>query len=215
MFIETNNEKIFLSFNPHLRLEILGVEKMYYVELREFVDNEPFSRVIESYEITSDSNSDWGESIFGCFIEFFFDFEIVIYKYVDRVGLTRIFTHRFTENGQTILFNLHSKDKNDCKIWAERILEYKRKKSCFISINSFFKEINELSDIKFTDDSEYYKTYNIGRFPKTSLDFRSTDERSEGLVWMGNWKKFWSYQHPRFWGDLSPKEIIDDILGLK
>jgi len=214
MFIETNNETILLSFNPYPYIEIFGSEKMYYIELREFVDNEPTSRLVEAFEITSDSNSEWDELNFRCFIEFFIDFEISIYKFVDKHGLTRIFSHRFTENGQTILFNLHSKDENDCKIWAERILEYKKIKSCFISINSLFEDINKLSDIEYDQDNEYYKTYNIGRFPKTSLDFRSTDERSEGNVWMGNWKKFWSYQHPRFWIDLTPKEIIDDILGL-
>lgn len=214
MFIETTNEKILLSFNPYPYLEVFGKEKMYYVELREFVKNETTSRLVESFEITNDVNSDWDEMNFRCFIEFFMDFEISIYKFVDKHGLIRIFSHRFTENGQSILFNLHSKNEEDCKIWSERILEYKKIKSCHISINSIFEDINKLSDFEYDKDNEYYKTYNIGRFPKTSLDFRSIDERSEGSIWMGNWKKFWSYQHPRFWIDLSPKEIIDDILGL-
>jgi len=214
MFIETNNEKISLSFNPFISLEVLGSEKFYYVEVREFVDNEPTSRIVESYEVTQDPYSDWGEFDFTCFIEFYFDFEISIYKFVDKHGLQRIFSHRFTENGQPIKFNLHSKDEEDCKIWVERILEYKRIKSCYVNFNSYYKEINDLSDIFLEDEQDYYKTYNIGRFPKTSLDFRSTDERSETAVWLGNWKKIWSYQHPRFWMNLSPKEIIDDILGL-
>lgn len=214
MFIETNNEKIIISFNPYPSVSIMGPEKFYYVELREFVDNEPYSRIVESFEITNELDSDWVEFDFKCFIEFFIDFEISIYKFIDKQGLVRIFSHRFTENGQPIRFNLHSKDENDCKIWVERILEYKRIKSCFINLNSFYKEINDISDISLEDDNDYYKTYNIGRFPKTSLDFRTLDERSEGLIWLGNWKKFWSYQHPRFWMDLTPKEIIDDILGL-
>ena len=29
----------------------------------------------------------------------------------------------------------------------------------------------------------YYKTYNIGRFPKTSNDFRTLDQRKDGFVW--------------------------------
>ena len=57
-------------------------------------------------------------------------------------------------------------------------------------------------------------TYNIGRFPKSSTDFRTVDHRKEGLIWYGNWKTFWSYQHPRVWTDLTSQEIVDDILGL-
>ena len=60
----------------------------------------------------------------------------------------------------------------------------------------------------------FYKTYNIGRFPKTSNDFKTVDPRKDGLIWYGNWKTFWSYQHPRNWANLSSQEIVDDILGL-
>jgi hypothetical protein len=40
------------------------------------------------------------------------------------------------------------------------------------------------------------------------------DMRMEGYIWFGNFKKFWSYQHPRNWNNLSSQQIIDDILGL-
>jgi hypothetical protein len=40
------------------------------------------------------------------------------------------------------------------------------------------------------------------------------DHRMEGVIWYGNWKTFWSYQHPRPWKTLSSQEIVDDILGL-
>jgi hypothetical protein len=64
------------------------------------------------------------------------------------------------------------------------------------------------------DGIDYYKTYNIGRFPKNSHDWRTIDPRQEGVIWYGNWKTFWSYQHPRLHSNLSSKEIIDDILSL-
>ena len=215
MYIETNNEKINLTFNPYLNLKIEGAENFYFVELVEYLENELRPRVVESYEVAKNKTYEWGEQEFNCFIEFYGDFEISIYKFVESYGIQKIFTHRFNENGQTIKFNLHSKNEDDCKIWLERILEYKKLKSCFITINSFFDELNSFSDIILDSDNEYYKIYNIGRFPKASTDFRTTDERMEGLIWLGNWKTFWSYQHPRLWVDLSPKEIIDDILGLK
>ena len=40
------------------------------------------------------------------------------------------------------------------------------------------------------------------------------DSNKEGVIWYGNWKTFWSYQHPRLWKNLSSQEIVDDILGL-
>lgn len=215
MYIETSNEKISITFNPHLRVEVDGPEDFYYIELSEYLENELRPRIIESYEITKKPTFEWGESKFECFIEFFVDVEISIFKFVDGIGVQRIFTHRFNENGNAIKFNLHSNDKTDCRLWVDRILEYKRIKSCFVNFNSFFSDINELSEINLKSDDEYYKVYNIGRFPKISTDFRTTDERMEGLIWLGNWKTFWSYQHPRLWVNLSSKEIVDDILGLK
>ena len=47
-----------------------------------------------------------------------------------------------------------------------------------------------------------------------SNDFKTVDPRKDGLIWYGNWKTFWSYQHPRNWANLSSQEIVDDILGL-
>lgn len=215
MFIQTKNEKIKISFNPYLVVEIDGPENFYFVEAVEHLKNDLRPRILESYEITKKPTFDWSESQFKCYIEFFTDLEIYIYKFVDGVGLQKICSHRFCENGQNIRFNLHSKDENDCKIWSERIIEYKKIKSCYININSFYSNINELSDIRLESSNDYYKVYNIGRFPKISTDFRTTDERMEGFVWLGNWKTFWSYQHPRLWLDLSSKEIVDDILGLE
>jgi hypothetical protein len=61
---------------------------------------------------------------------------------------------------------------------------------------------------------EPYKTYNIGRYPKSSNDYKSKDPRKKGFLWFGHWKTIWSYQHPRFWKNLSSQEIVDDILGL-
>lgn len=215
MFIKTGNETILISFNPHLRVEVDGPEDFYFVEVAEFLENELRPRILESYEITKRPTFDWGISTFECFIEYYADLEISIYKFVDGYGLYKIHTHRFCENGKEIKFNLHSNNEEECKIWVDRILEYKRIKSCKITLNSFFPQINNLSDVLLKNDDEYYKVYNIGRFPKISTDFRTTDERMEGLIWLGNWKTFWSYQHPRLWSDLSSKEIIDDILGLK
>lgn len=214
MYIELNPEIIILHFNPHPTLKVIGPEKTYYVELREYGKNDSNSKIVESFEILGTENPQWIDT-FKCFIEFKCDFEISIYKFVDKVGLHRIFTHRYSENQQNVKFNLHTQNEEDSNLWTNRIEYYKKVNNCLVSVNSNFEYLNERFDYHPDDETvEYYKTYNIGRFPKMSTDFRSNDERMEGFVWLGNWKKFWSYQHPRFWMNLSSQEIIDDILGL-
>jgi hypothetical protein len=211
MYIELKNETISVEFNPYPFVQIFNPNReYYYVELREYLKNDTNSKYVEGYEIYSISEE--SSYCFECQIQFHCDFEISIFKYNDGFGLSRIFTHRYSDYGENVKFNLHSQDESDCNIWTERILEYKKRNNCSILLNTNFDYLNKLSDI--TADQYVYKTYNIGRFPKTSTDFRTIDERMEGYVWLGNWKKIWSYQHPRFWGDLTSKEIIDDILGL-
>jgi hypothetical protein len=211
MYIELKNETISIEFNPHLFVQIFN-EKLeyYYVELREYLKNDTNSKFLEGYEIYSVSGNT--SYCFKSLIQFYGDFEISIFKFNKGYGLTRIFTHRYSDYGENVKFNLHSKDEEDCNIWTERILEYKKRNNCSIIMNTNFDYLNNLSDI--STDEYIYKTYNIGRFPKTTTDFRTVDERMEGFVWLGNWKKFWSYNHPRFWGDLTSREIIDDILAL-
>jgi hypothetical protein len=214
MYIETNNEKIIFNFNPYPSLTIEGDEDLYYVELREYVNNQLTPRILESYPISPTLNNLW-HKYFECFVEFYCDFEFSVFKFVDGYGIQRIFTHRFCENGKNIKFNLHSLDEQDCNLWVDTIKEYQKKKSCYVSLNSNFDNLNSQFEIDSKDNSiEFYKTYNIGRFPKTSTDFRTTDERMEGFVWLANSKKFWSYQHPRFWGPLNSQEIVNDILGM-
>ena len=131
------------------------------------------------------------------------------------LGLSKIFVHRFNDYGKSVLFNLITKDIEEAQIWVDRIKLYQKIHGCRISINSDFEEINKSFESYYhTNGIDFYKTYNIGRFPKTSSDFRTMDHRKEGLIWYGNWKTFWSYQHPRKWTDLTSQEIVDDILGL-
>lgn len=210
MYIDLDTEKIKFDFNPFLKLEVFGPERLYYVELREYLKNSTESKFVEGFEI---SDKEGLPNLFVCLIEFNCDYEISIYKFIEDYGLKRFYTHRYSEYRQNVKFNLHSKDEYECNIWAETIEKYRKIHECNISVNSFFDNINRISDIPSDENVDFYKTYNIGRFPKISTDFRSNDERMEGYVWLGNWKKFWSYQHPRLWRNLSSQQIIDDILG--
>ena len=214
MYITINEEKISIDFNPSIRVTVSGPDNYYYVELREFRKNEDKSLYVEGFSITDKEHISC-RKFFTCPIDFYYDFEVTIYKYVDKVGLTKIFSHRYNDNGKLVVFNLDTLDYDECILWIDRIKEYQLKHGCKIAINSHFDHINKRFDtFYYTNNIDYYKTYNIGRFPKSSRDWRTIDPRKEGLIWFGNWKTFWSYQHPRPFKELSSQEIIDDILGL-
>lgn len=214
MYITLNNEQIVFNFNPYPKIRIAGPDKLYYVELREYKKNEDQSLYVEGYKVSTGSVPRW-RTDFSVPIEFYGDFEIQISKYVQGYGMSKIFVHRFNDYGKSVLFNLVTKNLEEAWLWTERIKIYQKIHGCRVCIKSDFDEINKSFESYYhTHGIDYYKTYNIGRFPKTSTDFRTVDMRKEGFIWYGNWKTFWSYQHPRIWTDLSSQEIVDDILGL-
>ena len=213
MYFSLNEERVILNFNPYPYVRITGPDELYYVEMREYVDNDDKSLSIDSYKV-SPTNKGW-RNWFDTPIEFYGEFEISISKYVPDYGIKKIYTHRYNDYGKFVRFNLETDDLDECILWVERVMEYKRIHGCRPLINTKFDEVNKkFSDYYSIKDIDYYKTYNIGRFPKKSTDFKTVDPRQEGIIWYGNWKKFWSYQHPRCWKTLSSQEIVDDILGL-
>jgi hypothetical protein len=213
MYFSLNEERFILHFNPSPYVRVSGPDDYYYVEMREYLDNDEQSLTIEGYKISSLDNP-WRNN-YNVPIEFYGDFEISISKYVPSYGLKKIYTHRYNDYGKFVSFNLDTKNYEECLIWIDRIMEYKRIHGCKPIIHTKFDDINKkYSEYYILGIIDYYKIYNIGRFPKQSTDFRTIDYRQEGLIWYGNWKKFWSYQHPRCWSQLSSQEIVDDILGL-
>lgn len=212
MHITVNNEQIEITFNPYIYVNVSGTEHYYYVEVREYVKDNPESRIVEAFQFNGNSDflKDYNFYFFG---EFYGDYEISVYKFVKNIGLQKIYNHRYNDCGKLVQFNVVTENIEDAKVWVNSINEYQKKHGCVVKVTSKFEEINNLyNDVK---DSSPYKTYNIGRFPKTSTDFKSICEtRKHGNLWFGNWKVFWSYQHPRNWKELSAKEIADDILGL-
>jgi hypothetical protein len=209
MYISLNEEKIILTFNQYPNLKISGPDELYYVELREYPKDDDQSLFVEGYKILGDGG------VFNLPIEFHFDFEISVFKFIDNYGIKKIFTHRFNDYGKQVLFNLETSNYEECLLWVSKVEEYSKIHGCKTHLNTNFDEINKRYVSYYqVDGIDYYKTYNIGRYPKNSTDFRTIDPRMEGLIWFGNWKKFWSYQHPRLWTNLSSEEIINDILAL-
>lgn len=212
MYTTVNNEKIEIAFNPYIHVNVSGPDDFYYVEVMEYVKNNTESKQVEAFQINGSSNFLKDDS-FYFFGEFYGDYEISVYKFVKNTGLQKIHNHRYNDCGKLVEFNLVTENIEDARVWINSINEYHQKHGCIVKVNSNFEEINNL--YKINNMFLPYKTYNIGRFPKISTDFKSIEEtRKHGNLWFGNWKVFWSYQHPRNWKELSAKEIADDILGL-
>lgn len=215
MFIQINNEKIKLDFNSGIKVFVDGPEKYYLVEVNEFKKNSDFPVLVESYHITN--NPSLGKSThFFLPIEFYFDFEVNIYRFNDEIGLQKIYSHRFNDNGKLVKFVLDTNNISEAKIWIEKIKKYQSSHNCRVVLESKFSQFDNLFETKYlTKDIDYYKIYRIGRYPKSSNDWRTIDPRKEGIIWFGYWKCFWSYQHPRCWTSLSSEEIINDILCIQ
>lgn len=212
MYLALNNERIILNFDQGILVRMSGPDTHYYVELKEYTKNEDIPYTIESYPISPKMRLN---PYFHVPIEFYGDWEITIYKYVDKVGPKIMFTHRYSDYGKLVKFNVETYNYKECVEWVSRVEEYVRIHGCTPIISTPFDKINKNYITYYNIPGiDVYKTYRIGRFPKTSTDYRTRDHRKQGLLWFGNWKTFWSYQHPRNWVELSSQEIVDDILGL-
>ena len=213
MFFRVGREQVVLDFNQGITIRIGGPDLSYFVECVEYkgVDHQPVT--LESFHVNANCN--YPKTEFKIPIEFYFDFEIRIYRFDPNYGLKLIFTHRYNDYSQLVRFILDTDNYEEANIWLKKINEYQEKNYCKIQIISKFDDINSHSDTRFkTRDITPYRTYRIGRFPKTSTDWKTLDPRKEGLIWLGNWKTIWSYQHPKLWKFLSAEEIANDILGL-
>lgn len=212
MYTQINSEKIELDFNNGVSCKITGPDNHYYVQVSEYVNGNDLPIYVEGYGVSERID---GKLKFTLPIEFYMDFEISITKFVDKIGLVKIFSHRFCDYGQYTKFILNTKNYEEVNIWSEKVLDYQKKTGCKVLLESHFESINKKFESHYQSKQiKPYKTYRLGRFPKSSTDFRTTDERCEGLIWFGHWKKFWSYQHPRSWNGLNSIEIAQDILGL-
>ena len=104
MYFSLNEERVVLNFNPSPYVKITGPDKLYYVEMREYVDNDDKSLSIDSYKVSS-TDTGW-RTWFNVPIEFYGEFEISISKYVPNYGIKKIYTHRYNDYGKFVMFNL-------------------------------------------------------------------------------------------------------------
>jgi len=213
MYTSVNEELIYYDFNPSTKVKVFGKDFYYLVEMFEYKKNQQSPLLVNNYCISTKINSINTE--FSLPIEFYYDYEIVVSKLLPEIGIRKIFSHRYNDAGKLVRFNLHTDDVKEAIIWYNRIVQYQKLHMCEIYIDSRFSEVQVLNKSKYNVDGlNFYKTYNIGRFPKASNDFKTKHYSDHGFIRYGNWKYFWSYEHPRNWKNLTSQEIADDILGL-
>lgn len=215
MFTKINDVNIRFDFNDGVTVRIQGPDNYYYAEVREFLPNHSESYFLEGYHICKEPLPCYDLQEFRYMANFHYDFELLIYKADANYGLVRIFQHRFDVRDKLVLFNLETDDFHEAALWYDRCLDFTEKHGCNPVIRTKFDVLNHQHKNYFSPELfEFYTTYNIGRYPKTSTDFRSIgDKRVENLTMFNLWRKYWSYQHPREWKLLSSEEIVDDILG--
>lgn len=214
MFTQIGDVKIRLNFHEGIKVFVDGPDDFYLVEVSEYRKNEHSSVLVESYCI-SPKKGIGHSNHFSLPIEFYFDFEINIYKFSDSFGLKKIFSHRYNDTGKLIKIILNPVNYDEALIWYNYVEKFRKKQGCKIVLESPYNGLNKGFETQYlVSGIDFYKIYRIGRYPKSSSDFRTTDPRKEGLIWFGNWKTFWSYQHPKSWKFLSSEEIINDILNI-
>lgn len=217
MFTKINNIGIWYNFNDGITVKIKGPDNYYYAEVREFLPNQSDSYFLEGYHIVSEDQPCYDINTFRYAAKFYYDFELIVYKVDPEIGLVKVFQHRFDDRDKLVLFNIETDDFEEATLWYNKCLDYTELHGCKPVIKTKFEELNHQNKNFFlTDIYEFYTTYTLGRFPKTSTDYRSIgDKRVENTTMYNLWKKYWSYEHPREWKTLTSEEIADDILGLK
>lgn len=213
MYTSVNKDLIHYDFNPSAKVKVFGDDLLYLVEMLEYKKNQQSPLMLANYSVRPNGLGLVSE--FSVPIQFYYDFEIVVSKLLPEIGIQKIFTHRYNDAGKLVRFNLHTEDVKEAIIWYNRVVQYQKLHMCEIYIDSYFSEVQVLNKSKYkVDGLNFYKTYNIGRFPKASKDFKTRHTSEHGHIRYGYWKSFWSYEHPRDWKNLTSQEIADDILGL-
>jgi hypothetical protein len=210
MYFSLNQEKIIYHQNNGITVRVNGPDELYYVEVREFLSGKNQSFYLDGYPVCLHGKEGF-KTEFNLPIKFYGDFETTIYKYKDGVKSTRIFTHRYNDYGKLVRFKFDTPNIMDSDTWYDLVMEYKKLHGCKVFIDSPFDHINKKINNGFElIEIDYYKTYYLGRYPKSDEEWTPEIPKNEGT----RWKKLWSPYHPKEYSTLSAEEIGKDILGL-
>lgn len=118
MYISVGDIKIVVNLSPCPLVKIFGPDENYLIEINEFVDGDDNPKFVESYSVTSNQMKfPISQLEFKLPIEFYMDYDITIYKFVDGYGIKNIFNHRYNDTNKLVLFNLVTDDIEECEMW--------------------------------------------------------------------------------------------------
>ena len=199
-----------MTFNPRPKIEIVGDKNInYLIEIYEYRNgNKEF---IQDFTLPTNN--------FICYLrEWYGDYEINIYEWVDKFGIYKSFTHRYNDNQKNVLINLDTDQLNLAMVWMNSAIEYKSIHNCKLSIKSNFNHI--LKDIDDTiefvnniNENNYYSIYNVGKYDTEYEWSRAFTGSIYSSVLTKN-LTYCSYRNPRDWHNLSMDDVANDILGI-
>ena len=201
-----------ITFNPRPKIEITGDKNInYLIEIYEYRNGT--KEFIQDFTLPTNN--------FICYLrEWFGDYEIDIYEWIDNIGIYKSFTHRYKDEQKNVLIYLDTNQLNMALVWFNITLEYKSIHNCKLYIKSNFndilKSIDNTNIIEFIDDineNNYYSIYNIGRYDTEYEWNRAFTGNIYSSVLTKN-LTYCSYKNPRDWHNLSMDDVAYDILGM-
>lgn len=144
---------------------------------------------------------------FRYFRSWYGEYLVNVWDWNSRKGPIKVFSHQYSEYLKPVLFLLEPQYPNDYKDWKSVIDDYVSQKKCKPTIKIIGDDYN-------SDD--FYRIYTIKRHNRDSFYelWSAKKVQFHERIQDGNWREFWSYEHPRNWENLSARDIARDILGM-
>lgn len=157
------------------------------IQIFEYCGKESTPRIVASYNLMSGQTEIFPRNWYG-------KYEVNISKWDNELGLVHLKKITYDERNQNVLFILDPLDDTDFEVWSDVIDKLSKERGFIPTIT--YPHLN-------FDENLYYRIYRVGRPTPSELN----------VVWQ-TWRRFWSWQAPRNWVELTPIEIINDIVGI-
>lgn len=213
MYITTKDGiEIEWTYNPRPTVKVDGGndDEVFLVQIFEYYKNNSVPFLLDSYLIENGGAFQYNVTYYG-------KFELRVIRFDEQLGHTEIFRDVYNDLGERVRFVIGTQSLSEEIDFYNVIDEYVRQSKCVPTIVSTlenstnFEVTDEVLSYDIDWDSEYYKTYYVGR--NQFLGDNLYEHRWRNVSY-GNWRLFWSLNNPREYNNLTSKEIAEDILGI-
>ena len=213
MYITTKDGiEIEWTYNPCPTVKVDGGNdgEVFLVQIFEYHKNNSVPFFLESYLIENGGDFQYNVTYYG-------KFELRVIRFDEQLGHSEIFRDVYNDLGEKVRFVIGTQSFAEELEFSYVIDEYVRHSKCIPTIVSTlesstkFEVTTEVLSDEIDWNSEYYKTYYVGR---NVFNGDNKYEHRWRNVSYGNWRLFWSLNNPREYHSLSSKEIAEDILGI-